>query len=159
MSRKKNGKRMERPATRPVHCSPPFPEGVKKINLSRHPGENRGPVNFQGSENTGVRLSPAWREKELNQFLPPPQEGKIWKIEIFPPPPRRGRGRVGVKTGFFHTFGEAKGGGMPCFLRRLNYFFLFGLLGSSFAAASIASTMFSYPVQRQRFPAIPSRIS
>jgi hypothetical protein len=28
------------------------PEGVKKLNLSRHPGENRGSGNWQGFENT-----------------------------------------------------------------------------------------------------------
>jgi hypothetical protein len=35
-----------------------IPEGVKKLNLCRHPGENRGPGNWQGFENTGFRLSP-----------------------------------------------------------------------------------------------------
>jgi hypothetical protein len=33
-------------------------EGVKKLTLSRHPGENRGPGNWQSFENTGFRLSP-----------------------------------------------------------------------------------------------------
>jgi hypothetical protein len=27
------------------------------------------------------------------------------------PPPRRGKDRLGVKMGFFHTFGEGKDGG------------------------------------------------
>jgi hypothetical protein len=36
----------------------PFPEGVKKLNFSRHPGENRGPVNSSSLENAGLRLSP-----------------------------------------------------------------------------------------------------
>jgi hypothetical protein len=52
--------------------------------------------------------------------LPPGERVNILKYKKKFPPPRRGRARVGVEMGFFHTFPRPKGEGIRrCYLRAM----------------------------------------
>jgi hypothetical protein len=56
---------------------PPLPEGVKKLNFSRHPGENRGPAarNALKTLDSGFRRNDV-KKNQIDFFTPSPLEGE-----------------------------------------------------------------------------------